>query len=430
MLNGSSIGLGTYPLERLRNASARAARAVRDRGLKRYGISVFFAGRKQFDPISAATAIVEGAVLGLYTFTVCKSPQEQKERKEITTVTILSPSVPETVQVRKAALKAEIIAEGVFVARDLVSRPANSATPAFLARCARSMAKKHGMRCTVISTAKARSMGMGAFMGVAQGSDEPGCFIVMDYRPAGRKQYQTVVLAGKAITFDSGGISLKPSKDMDEMKTDMAGGAAVLGCMQVCARLRLPLRVVGIIPATENLPSGHALKPGDILRSLSGKTIEILSTDAEGRLVLADALTYARRFKPAAIIDLATLTGACVIALGNEASGLMGTDERLLESITRAGERTGERVWPLPLWEEYGELIKSDIADIKNLGGRSAGCITAGYFLKTFAEDIPWAHLDIAGTAWSKKDRHYIPKGATGIGVRLLTEVLENWPPT
>jgi leucyl aminopeptidase len=235
------------------------------------------------------------------------------------------------------------------------------------------------------------------------------------------------VLIGKAITFDSGGISIKPAQGMEEMKTDMAGGAAVLGALQAAAGLKLPAHVVGIIPATENMPSGHALKPGDIIKAMSGKTIEIISTDAEGRLILADSLTYAQRYKPAAIIDLATLTGACVIALGHAASGLMSTDEKLIKKIQAAAEATGEKVWPLPLYEEYAEQLKSDVADLKNTGGRPAGTITAGCFLKEFAGTVPWAHIDIAGTAWAAKPLPYIPKGASGVGVRLLVELLEQW---
>ncbi len=271
---------------------------------------------------------------------------------------------------------------------------------------------------------------MGAFCSVARGSDEPARFIILDYKPHTKKTPPTIVLIGKAITFDSGGISIKPSQGMEEMKTDMAGGAAVLGAMQAAAALKLPVHVVGIVPATENMPSGHALKPGDIIKAMSGKTIEIITTDAEGRLILADSLTYAQRYKPAAIIDLATLTGACIIALGHAASGVMSTDEKLTKKIQAAAEATGEKVWPLPLYEEYAEQLKSDVADLKNSGGRPAGAITAGCFLKEFAGTIPWAHIDIAGTAWAAKPLPYTPKGASGIGVRLLVELIEQWGDT
>jgi leucyl aminopeptidase len=268
-------------------------------------------------------------------------------------------------------------------------------------------------------------IGMGAILGVARGSLEPPRFIILEYGRA-RKGRRPIVLVGKSITFDSGGISLKPSEKMEQMKDDMSGGAAVLGALRAIAQLKLPLHVVGLLPATENMPSGTAIKPGDILKSLSGKTIEVINTDAEGRLCLADALTYAARYKPEAIIDLATLTGACVVALGNYAIGVMSRSPELMERIKRAGERSGERVWELPLWEEYNEQIKSDIADLKNVGGRGAGSITAGLFLHKFVGDYPWVHLDIAGTAWIETDRPYCPKGATGVGVRLLVEYLSD----
>jgi leucyl aminopeptidase len=234
-------------------------------------------------------------------------------------------------------------------------------------------------------------------------------------------------LVGKGLTFDSGGISLKPADKMDEMKTDMAGAAAVLGAIRAASDLKLRLNVVGLIPATENLPSGQSYKPGDILKSLSGKTIEVLNTDAEGRLILADALAYAGRYNPQAILDIATLTGACVVALGEQTIGMMGNDDALKNQVRRAADKTGERVWELPLWEEYHDLIKSDIADFKNSSGRPAGTITAAAFLSKFAGDYPWVHLDIAGPAWTTKDRPYIPKGASGVGVRLFTDLLRHW---
>jgi leucyl aminopeptidase len=271
-----------------------------------------------------------------------------------------------------------------------------------------------------------KKIGMRALLGVARGSDEPAKFIVLEYR-GGMKKESPIVLVGKGLTFDSGGISIKPSENMGEMKSDMAGGAAVMGAVMAVADLELPLNVVGLVPATENLPGGSALKPGDIIQSLSGQTIEVVNTDAEGRLILADALTYAQRFKPAAVIDLATLTGACKIALGDHVIGMLGNDSALKERIRAAGELTGERVWELPLWEDYHELIKSDVADFKNTGGRAGGAITAAVFLSKFAGDAPWVHLDIAGPAWLAKDRPYAPKGATGVGVRLLVQCLRDW---
>ena len=233
-------------------------------------------------------------------------------------------------------------------------------------------------------------------------------------------------MVGKGLTFDTGGISIKPSNGMEEMKTDMSGGAGMMGAIMAAASLKLPVNVVTLVPATENMPGGDSFKPGDVLKTMSGKTIEILNTDAEGRLILADALTYAERYKPKAVLDMATLTGACVVALGNHATGLLGTDEKLIDAVKKAGELTGERVWQLPLWEEYDEMIKSDIADVKNIGGRGAGTITAAGLLKKFASEYPWAHLDIAGTAWTEKPKPYVPKGAVGVGVRMIVQYLRS----
>ncbi len=424
------VGLGEekeFSLEKLRGVGATAARFVRDKGIKSFVVPVSFVQTRGISVREKIGALLEGILLGLYRFSEFKSSQKEAGEKRPDTVTILVSDADELRNVRSEVHRTEAIAHASILARDLVSRPGNSATPNFLAQAAKKIARQHGLSCKVLDKKATAQMGMGSYLGVARGSDEPARFIIMEYKPAVRRKVPTVVLIGKGITFDSGGISLKPPNNMEEMKTDMAGGAAVLGTMQAVAAIKLPVHVVGLVPATENLPSGHALKPGDIVRALSGKTIEIISTDAEGRLVLADALSYAPRYKPDAIIDLATLTGACIIALGNHASGIMGNNEKLIEKLRRAGDRTGERVWPLPLWEEYGKQIKSDIADIKNVGGREAGTITAGYFLKEFVGDTPWVHLDIAGTAWTKKDCPYIPKGATGVGVRLLVELLSNW---
>jgi leucyl aminopeptidase len=270
-----------------------------------------------------------------------------------------------------------------------------------------------------------QKLGMGALLGVAAGSAQPPKFIIVEYRGGGKKPF--VALVGKTITFDSGGISLKPPENMDKMKDDMSGGAAVLGAIQNAAALKLPLNIVGLLPATENMPGGRACKPGDILTTLSGQTIEVLNTDAEGRLILSDALAYACRYKPAVIVDIATLTGACRVALGQEATGMLGNDEKLKQKVREAGEKSGERVWELPLWDGYVELIKSDIADMKNTGGRDGGVITAAALLSKFVQKYPWVHLDIAATAWTDKDRPYTPKGATGIGVRLLTQFLRDF---
>jgi len=419
------VGLGPesdFTLDRLRGASAAAARAVRDVRQRRFTLPL---GQAQAGPCAAA--MVEGALLGLYRFKEFQRAPQDDAPPGVETCLIALHGKANLAAARAAARRAEVTARATILARDLVSRPGNSATPSFLAAAARSIARAHGLACRVLGVAQARRLGMGAFLSVAQGSAEPARFIILEHRPRLRRRAPTVVLIGKAITFDSGGISLKPAQDMDAMKTDMAGGAAVLGALQACAQLRLPVHVVGLVPATENLPSGQALKPGDIVKSMSGTTIEIISTDAEGRLILADALTYARRFKPDAVIDLATLTGACIIALGNDVAGLMGTSAELVERVQAAADVSGEKVWQLPLWDDYRELLKSDIADMKNVGGKAAGTITAGYFLKAFAGQVPWVHLDIAGPAWTKQNKPYIPKGATGFGVRLLVELLQRW---
>ncbi len=312
-----------------------------------------------------------------------------------------------------------------MMARDMVNAPPTDMTPTIIAAKARAIARQSGLRIRVLERPQMQKLGMGALLAVASGSAQPPKFIVVEYRSGGKKPF--IALVGKTITFDSGGISIKPAENMDKMKDDMAGGAAVLGAIRTAAALKLPLNIVGLLPATENMPGGRAYKPGDVLRTLSGQTIEIINTDAEGRLILADALAYACSYKPAVIVDIATLTGACRVALGQEAAGMVGTDEKLKQRLREAGDKTGERVWELPLWEGYYDLIKSDIADMKNTGGRDGSVITAAALLSKFVEKYPWVHLDIAAMAWTDKDRPYTPKGATGIGVRLLTQFLRDY---
>ncbi|MCY3762918.1 MAG: leucyl aminopeptidase, partial [Gemmatimonadetes bacterium] len=316
------------------------------------------------------------------------------------------------------------IAAGAALARDLANHPGNTATPTYLASAARRIARSRSLRCQVIDETGMRRLGMGALLGVTRGSSEPARFIVLEHNAG--KGGKPLVFVGKGVTFDSGGISLKPGDRMADMKFDMSGAAAVIGAMQAVSDLDFPHHIVGLVPATENLPGGRAVKPGDVLKTITGKTIEIDNTDAEGRLILADALGYARRLKPAAIVDLATLTGACVVALGSHAAGMLGNDEELKERILKAGNETGERVWPLPLWPEYRDQIKSAVADMKNTGGRAGGAITAAALLEEFV-DSPWVHLDIAGTAWTNRARPYIPKGGVGFGVRLLTRLARDW---
>ena len=424
------VGLGKEKdctIDKLRGASSYGARSIRDMGLKHFILPGSFAQLSEIPNAEIIKAMVEGICLGLYSFRKFKTKKDGALEKVINGFTILAENKKECTTFGDAVHAAEILGRAVSLVRDLVSMPANSATPSFLARTAQTVAKKYRLERKVLGIAQIKKLGMGCFLGVAQGSREPAKFIILEHKPGKTVRRDTIVLIGKAITFDSGGISLKPAQGMERMKDDMSGGAAVIGIMQAAAELDTPLHVVGLIPATENLPDGAALKPGDIITSMSGKTVEIITTDAEGRLILADALTYASRYKPAAIIDLATLTGACIIALGNDVAGVLGTDEVLLEKIKHASGKTGEKVWQLPLWDEYGELLKSDIADIKNAGGRDAGAITGGYFLKEFAGKTPWVHMDIAGPVWTEKDKPYIPKGATGFGVRLIVKVLESW---
>jgi leucyl aminopeptidase len=326
-----------------------------------------------------------------------------------------------------------VIAEAACLARDLVNRPANYATPSDLAELALEIAADFDtMRCQVLSEEDAAELGMGSFLGVAQGSEEPATFIIMEHNP-GREDLDTVVIVGKGITFDTGGISLKPVQNMDRMRGDMAGGAAVLAAMVAVGQLDIPLHIVGLVPATENMPSGYAYKPGDVLTAMNGKTIEIISTDAEGRLILADALVYASRFEPKAVVDLATLTGACVVALGaGAAAGLFSTDEDLITRLQAASQTTNERIWHMPLFDDYKLALESLTADLKNSGGRTGGVGTSAMFLKQFAEDYSWAHLDIAGMSFQErggasKRPAYLQEGATGFGVRLLVQFLRDW---
>ena len=325
---------------------------------------------------------------------------------------------------RRAAAGLELglaVAHGVGLARDLGNLPPNVCTPAYLANEARELARRYRMKLTVLERADMERLGMRTLLSVAQGSAEPPKLITLEHR-GGPTKAKPVVLVGKGITFDTGGISIKPAAEMDEMKFDMCGAASVLGTMKAVGEMRLRLNVVGVIPSTENMPGGRATRPGDIVKSLSGKTVEILNTDAEGRLILCDALTYVERFEPAVVIDIATLTGACVIALGHVASGLFANDDPLAREVAAAGDAAADRVWHMPLWEDYQEQLKSNFADFANVGGRAAGAVTAACFLARFAGSYKWAHLDIAGTAWKKGKE----KGATGRPVPLLTQFLVN----
>jgi leucyl aminopeptidase len=405
------IGLGKtteITREKLRKAGGMASSSLRIPGIKHVSLSTGSISELKLLPED----FLEGFMLSHYRF---DKYQNQEHKKSLQRITILSRR-----NLKKSIKWTETIVHATHFARDLVNTPANDMTPSAMAKAARSL---KGVTVRVIEKNQAVKLGMGAYTAIARGSREPAKFIVASYK---RKNIPPMVLIGKSITFDSGGLSLKQRENMNKMKYDMAGGAAVLGVLKAVSETNLPLHLIGLLPATENLPGGNALKPGDVVRAINGKTIEIISTDAEGRLALADALGYAKKFKPQAIIDIATLTGACQIALGSEAIAMMGNDEALLNALEKASAETAERVWKMPLFEEYRDYIQSDIATLKNYSGISASLAVAGYFLKQFVHTTPWVHLDIAGTAWLDKGRGYIPKGATGIGVRLLLNFLKN----
>ena len=415
---------GDFSRDKLRGGFSKAAQKVRELNLKTFATSIND-GHAGLSLEVTVRTVVEGVMLGLYEFTPFKTV-DRVEMKTVNEFVIMGTKLPTVKKIRTMADKGEKISRAVYYTRDLVATPSNEMTPTILAQRAEDVASKRNIKVDILNDAAMKKLGMNALLGVSRGSSEAPKMIVMEYRGADTTE-SPIVLVGKGITFDSGGISIKPSAGMEDMKDDMAGGAAVIGILASAADLGLPVNVIGVIPGTENLPGGSAYKPGDVLKSMSGKTVEVISTDAEGRLILIDAFTYAGRYNPAALIDLATLTGACVIALGDLIVGMMGNDNELKNRIREASEATGERVWELPLPEEYEELIKSDVADYKNVGGRSAGAITAGIFLSKFIGDYPWVHLDIAGPALLSKSGPYIPKGATGIGVRLIVELLENW---
>jgi leucyl aminopeptidase len=417
-------GLGaaeSAALNQIREAFGKGAVYLRSRGFRKIA-SVVTADLMVHEKLRDLTrAIVEGTLLGLYRFNLYKT--EAEDKNEIEEFRLIVEDGKKLSEVESAVRVAKCVADGVALARDLGNQPSNVVTPGRLAEEAMKIGRELPVQVRILEREDMEELKMGSFLGVSRGSEEPPKFIILEYMP--RENKQPLVLVGKSITFDSGGISLKPADKMEQMKGDMSGGAAVLSAIRVAAELKLPINLVGLLPATENLPSGTATKPGDILTSLSGKTIEVINTDAEGRLILADALTYAHRYKPEAIVDLATLTGAVVIALGGEAIGMLGTSDDLKERFRKAGEKTGERVWELPLWQKYYDLIKSDVADMKNTGGRGAGTITAAAFLSKFVEKkTPWIHLDIAGTAWTEADQPCIPKGNTGVGVRLLIQFM------
>ena len=417
------VGLGKQgdvTLEKLRNAGGKGATTVRELGVKAFTVAVPGAVG-ELSAEAAAQATAEGALMGLYQMHEFRT----KDREELKTVDEVTFWGAEAVGA--GVETARKLYEAVTLTRNLVVRPGNVVTPTVLGDEAKQALEPLGVKVTLYGKAELTRMGFGGLLGVNRGSVEEPRFIVMEWN-GGTAGEAPVAVVGKGITFDTGGISIKPGEGMDKMKYDMAGGAAAIGIMQAVAALKLPLNVVGLVPATDNMPSGSALKPGDVITSYAGQTVEVLNTDAEGRLVLMDAITYAIKDKQAkAVIDMATLTGACVIALGTEAIGVLGNHQELVDRFLAAGEHTGDRGWQMPMWKEYNDLLRSDIADMKNIGGREAGTITAACFLGRFAGETPWVHLDIAGTAWTEKDKPYRPKGPTGMPVRAVVEMLRTW---
>jgi len=418
------IGLGKseeLTPDKIRIAIADACRALRKKGAKQIDITLMGVGVNEITAQSSAQAIVEGALLGLYTFNQHKT--KKSEQGEIERLVIIIPNSKEKSEVQRGVSNGQILAEATNMARDMVNEPSNYMTPTVMAEEAKRVATKYKLEIQVFERKQMQELGMGALLGVAQGSQQPPKFIVLKYQGRDTKTID-IALVGKGITFDSGGISLKPSEDMGDMKGDMAGGAAVIAAIGAIAQFKPKVNVMAIVGATENLPSGTALKPADVLTAMNGKTIEIITTDAEGRLTLADALGYANKQGAKQIIDVATLTGACEVALGNITTGAFTNNQELIDKVIVAGNEVGDKMWQLPMFDEYKELNKSDVADLKNSGGRKGGAITAALFLGEFAEKNPWVHLDIAGTSSLDKPQGYYIKGATGVPTRTLIKLV------
>lgn len=419
-----ALGVGrreALDAEAVRQYAARAVREAESRSLSE--LSVLLDDGGVLDAQVMAQAAAEGAALAAWRFQELKTASGQKE-DEPPVVSVDSVSLLGTADPEALARGVEVgvaTAAGQNFARALQSRPGNVATPAHLATEAQRMAAEVGLGVRIFDRAALEAEDMNALLAVSAGSVQEPRLIVLEHE-GGEEGAPPLVLVGKGLTFDAGGISIKPAKGMEDMKFDMSGGAAVLGAMRAIAELAVPLNVVGIVPSSENLPSGSALKPGDVIRTREGKTVEVINTDAEGRLILADALSFAQTLEPAAIVDCATLTGSCVIALGHAASGLMGTDDELIAELRDAGDRSGERCWQLPLLDDYRKQLESTTADFMNVGGRPAGTITAAWFLREFVGDVPWAHLDVAGTAYGDGQKPYHRKGGYGVPARLLTE--------
>ena len=415
-------GLGkseSFSQETVREVMAGSCRYLRKLGMERLATIAHGSGIAGLDANTTGQALAEGAILGLYRFRnyLSKSDDGAAEINELLIVERESSKIAE---LEKGIMRGRLMAEAAILARDMVNEPANVLTPTRMAEVAHQVAEEEGLEIEVLERQHMEELGMGALLGVAKGSDQPPKLIVLRFSGDPENPTNNLGLIGKGITFDTGGISLKQASGMEDMKGDMAGGASVIGAMKAIGRLKPRINVVGIIGATENMPGGSAQRPGDVVRSMSGKTIEVINTDAEGRLVLADALYYAQRAGVTRLVDIATLTGAIVVALGHACSGVMGNNQDLVDRVIEAGQSTGERIWQLPMYDDYKEQIKSKVADVKNVGGRPAGSITAAHFLAEFTEDTPWIHLDIAGTYFSSKEKGYLVNGGTGVPTRTL----------
>ncbi|KXK22968.1 MAG: leucyl aminopeptidase [Chloroflexi bacterium OLB15] len=418
------IGIGSIGkanVEQFRQVGALAVQEARKLKVPEFTIGVD--GQPSISLFEAAVAFAEGMEMGAYRFWRYRTNLNTAQTFEVTKATIFA-QAENAAAINQGAVIGRVIGRGVTYARDLVNSPGYSLTPEKLGDEAVALGGRTGLKVKVFDKAQLTEQGFGGILAVGKGSLNEPRFMIMEHGQASADK-PTICFVGKGLTFDSGGLSLKPAEAMETMKSDMAGAAAVFGVMQVVAELNLPLHVVGLISSAENMPSGDAYRPGDIVTTLSGKTVEVLNTDAEGRIILSDALFYAQRYNPKAIVEVSTLTGAIIIALGMRTTGMMGTDQTLLDQLSKAGEVSGERVWALPMWDEYHQMVKSEVADLKNMAGRPAGSITAATFLAAFVGDYPFAHLDIAGTAWTTSPaKPYESARGTGVGVRLLVEYL------
>ena len=409
---------GKFTSAELRRVAGAALRHLKSRSLRNIGmwLTGSYAGAEHVQ------AAVEGAMLGDY-----EPDRYKSDKKDVKVVDHFTVMASGGADLDRAAERGRIVAEAQNFSRELSTEPANKLTPTSLAEAARQMAGAHGLECEVLDQDRMRQLGMGSLLGVAMGSAEPPALIILRYQPANANGAAHLGLVGKGVTFDTGGISIKPADGMEKMKYDMSGGAAMIATMRALAQLKPPIPVTALIPAVENMPGSRAQRPGDIVTSLSGKTIEVINTDAEGRLILADALTYAQRLGCTHLVDAATLTGAIVVALGHVNMGAFGTDDRLVERVLEAARAAGEKTWRMPLDDDYKEQLKSTFADMANVGGRPGGSITAALFLSEFAEKTPWVHLDIAGTAWLDEAKPYMSKGPVGVGVRTFVSLAMNW---